>query len=128
MKFIIYVCNLCNKIVQFVIKNDKEANIKFASLHSEFGQNLLKKYNLPTHDLDTVVFVKNNKAFIKSSAILEILKAFKFPWNLTYVFIILPKFFRDFIYNKIANSRYRVFGKSDSCMIPNPDYKSRFLD
>jgi len=122
------VCNLCNSIVQFTIKRDSKGKFKFASLQSESGQAMLKKLGLPIDDFDSFVFIHQDKYFLKSSAGLHVLKELGGVWKLFYVFIILPKPLRDFIYNIIAKTRYSVFGKRDTCMVPTQDIKHRFLE
>ena len=109
-------CNLCSRLVNFIIKRDKKAKFLFISLQSASGQSLLKKFGLPTDDFDSVVYIKGNKYFIKSSAILHILKELKGIWKLFFIFIIIPNFIRDFIYNIIAKTRYKIFGRQDSCI------------
>lgn len=121
------VCNLCNSIVQFTIKRDPKAKFKFASLQSESGQTLLKKFGLPTDDFDSFVFINGDKYFLKSSAGLHVLKELGGIWKLFYVFIIFPRPLRDFVYNIIAKTRYKIFGKRNNCMIPIPRLKQRFL-
>jgi len=121
------VCNLCNRVVQFVIKRDTKATIKFASLQSDAGQVLLKKVGLPTDDFTSIVLIINDKYYFKSSAGLRVLKELGGVWKLLYVFIFLPKPLRDFIYDLIAKNRYQMFGKRDVCMLPTDDLKQRFL-
>ncbi|HUS02088.1 MAG TPA: thiol-disulfide oxidoreductase DCC family protein [Chitinophagaceae bacterium] len=121
------VCNLCNNIVQFTIKRDPEGKFKFASLQSESGHALLKKFDLPTDDFDSFVYIKRDKYFLKSSAGLHVLKDLGGIWKLFYVFIIFPRPLRDLFFNVIAKSRYRIFGKRKSCMIPTPKMNQRFL-
>lgn len=121
------VCNLCNSIVRFTIKRDPKEKFKFASLQSESGQALLKKFGLPTDDFDSFVFINGDKYFLKSSAGLHVLKELGGVWKLFYVFIIFPRPLRDFVYNIIAKTRYKIFGKRDTCMIPTPRLKQRFL-
>ena len=120
-------CNLCNGIVKFTIKRDPKVKFKFAPLQSEIGKELLKKFNLPTKDFETFVFIKNDKCYVKSTAGLEVLRELGGIWKLAYIFIIIPKSFRDLIYNLIAKSRYRIFGKKEYCMIPTPEIENRFL-
>jgi len=122
------VCNLCNSIVQFTINRDPKGKFKFASLQSESGQALLKKFGLPTDNFDSFVFIRQDKYFLKSSAGLHVLKELGGVWKLFYGFIILPRSLRDFIYNIIAKKRYSVFGKRDTCMVPTQDIKQRFLE
>jgi predicted DCC family thiol-disulfide oxidoreductase YuxK len=121
------VCNLCNSIVQFTIKRDPKEKFKFASLQSESGQALLKKFGLSTYDFDSFVFINGDKYFLKSSAGLHVLKELGGVWKLFYVFIIFPRPLRDFVYNIIAKTRYKIFGKRDTCMVPTPGLKQRFL-
>lgn len=122
------VCNLCNGIVQFVIKHDPNAKFKFASLQSEAGQTLLKKFSLKTNDFDTFVLVRGETYFVKSSAVLRVLNELGGVWKLFYAFIILPAPVRDLFYNAIAGSRYKLFGRRENCMLPSPELKQRFLD
>jgi len=122
------VCNLCNSIVKFTIKRDPKGKFKFASLQSESGQAMLNKFGLPTDDFDSFVFIRHDKYFLKSSAGLHVLYELGGVWKLFYVFIILPRPLRDFIYNIIAKKRYSVFGKRDTCMVPTQDIKQRFLE
>jgi predicted DCC family thiol-disulfide oxidoreductase YuxK len=121
------VCNLCISVVNFTIKRDSKGKFKFAALQSESGQALLKKFNLPTDDFGSFVFIKREKYFIKSSAGLNVLKEIGGVWKLFYFFIIIPSPLRDFIYNIVARTRYRIFGKQDTCIIPTPEVKQRFL-
>ncbi len=121
------ICNLCNSLVIFLIKRDSKSKFKFAAIQSNAGQNLLKKFGLTFHDVNTLVYIKGERYFLKSSAILYILKDLGGGWILFFAFIITPKFIRDFFYNLIANSRYRILGKRDNCMIPDPEIRNKFL-
>jgi len=122
------VCNLCNSSVQFVIKHDKEAKFKFASLQSESGQSLLKKFNLPLDQFNSFIYVRGDQVIQRSAGALNVLRDLGGFWKLMYGFIIVPPFIRNFVYDYIAKNRYRFFGKRESCMIPTPDLKRRFLD
>lgn len=124
------VCNLCNESVKFIIKKDKKAHFKFTSLQSEMGQTLIKscQNDLDSTKQQSVILIKNNKAYTHSTAALLIAKHLSFPWNLLYAGILIPKFIRDGIYNIIAKNRYKWFGKvSDACLLPNKEFNSRFL-
>ena len=121
------VCNLCNGLVRFIIRRDPGAKIKFTPLQSPVGRSLLKKFDLSADDIDSVVYVAGEKYYLKSSAVLHVLKELGGGWRLFYGFIIIPKFIRDFFYNLIARSRYRIFGKTKTCMVPMPDIEERFF-
>ncbi len=121
------VCNFCNSAVNFVIKRDKKAVLKFAPLQSAEGGNLLALYDLKQEEINSFVFLENGKCYIKSTAALRVCRYLNNLWPLMYSFIIVPKFIRDGIYNLIAKKRYQWFGKKEICMIPTPDVRSRFL-
>ncbi len=121
------VCNLCNGFVQFIIKRDKNAKFKFASLQSEIGQEYLKQHHLETEVFESFVYLKNDKFYQKSTAALTLFKDLGGAWVLMYVLMIFPRFIRDFFYNLIARNRYKMFGKRESCMLPSPELKNRFL-
>ncbi|WP_078380999.1 thiol-disulfide oxidoreductase DCC family protein [Sutcliffiella halmapala] len=121
------VCNMCNSLVMFVIKHDKKAVFKFASLQSEVGQSILKNLDLPLNDFDSFYFIDGDNYYTKSSAGLKVLKNLGGAWKFFYPLIIVPKPLRDLIYGYIAKNRYKWFGKKDECMIPSPDMKKRFL-
>lgn len=121
------VCNLCNSSVDFVIKHDKKNRFLFTSLQSEAGKNILKKYSLPADDLTSFVLVQEGKAYTKSTAALKVLKQLSSFVSIFYLFMVLPKFIRDAMYNRLADNRYKWFGKKEECMIPTPELKARFL-
>ena len=122
------VCNLCNGAVQTVIRWDKSSHFRLASLQSATGQTLLKKFNLPTNELNTVVLIDKNTVYLRSDAPLEVMRQLGGGWQFFYVFKIIPRFIRDAVYNWIAKNRYRWFGKEEACMIPTPEVRQRFLD
>ncbi|KAA3622239.1 MAG: thiol-disulfide oxidoreductase DCC family protein [Bacteroidetes bacterium] len=122
------VCNLCNGSVQFVLKRDKKGIFKFASLQSDFGQNILTKYGLPTDDYNSFVLVEGDRIFTRSTAALRVTRHLDGLWKFLYSFMIIPAPIRDAVYGIIARNRYRMFGKREACMIPQPEWKARFLD
>ena len=122
------VCNMCNGLVQFIIKRDPKACFSFAALQSDSGRALLTLYGIPVTQTDTFVYICEKKSYIKSTAALKVLKDLGGAWKFIYILIIIPAPIRDFVYNLLARSRYKLFGKRDSCMMPTPDIKSRFLE
>ena len=122
------ICNLCNRIVQFVIKKDKKKQFRFASLQGKAGQEILKKFNLLSDDFNSFIVLEGDKIYTRSTAALRMLKKMSGGWHLFYGFIIIPKFIRDAVYNWIARNRYKWYGKRNECMAPTPELKERFLD
>jgi len=105
------VCNLCSRTVTFIAARDKMLKFAYVSLQSPFGQTLLHNFGLPDRDFDTVVYIAGDKYYLRSSAMLHILKDLGGIWSMAYIFIILPPFIRDFVYNIISRTRYRIFGR-----------------
>lgn len=134
-------CNLCNRSVQFVIKRDRQARYRFASLQSEAGKAaLLAARNTPKgSDVpkgsdgmvtlpDSIVLVQHGKVRVKSSAALAIARGIRWPWPLLAVFWLVPYPLRDLVYDWVARNRLRWFGKREECWIPTPELRARFLD
>lgn len=121
------VCNLCNSSINFVIKRDKKDRFRFGALQEEPGLSLLKEYGINTLDTDSIILIENNKAYTKSTAALKVAKSLSGGWPLLYVFMIVPRFIRNWVYNYVAKNRYKWYGKKDSCMIPTPELRGKFL-
>jgi predicted DCC family thiol-disulfide oxidoreductase YuxK len=122
------VCNLCNHSVQFIIRRDKKDQFRFAPLQGKTGQAILAKHSLPADSLKSFILADGDKIYTRSTGALRMLKLLGFPWSLFYVYILVPRFIRDGVYNWIARNRYRWFGRQESCMIPTPALKKKFLD
>lgn len=120
-------CNFCSNTVQFILKHEKKQNIFFASLQSEIGMELLQQYHIDPSQTDSLVLIENKRAYIKSSAALRVSKHLKGLYPALFAFMIVPAFLRNAVYDWIARNRYKWFGKSDSCMLPDPAVKKRFL-
>ncbi len=124
------VCNLCNSSVDFILKHDRNELFYFASLQSDFGQELLKYFNMDTQDFDTFLYYNPDKSklYNRSTAALYVLSQLQ-PWYLRMVKIgfIFPRFIRDGIYNFVSKNRYKWFGQKDTCAITPPELKYRFL-
>lgn len=122
------VCNLCSSSVQFVLKRNDKENVKFASLQSDFAANALKQSELPVDYLNSLVLLEQGKTYVQSDAALQLTKHLNGLWKLGSIFLIVPKFIRNPVYDWVAKNRYRWYGKKDACWIPEPKWESRFLD
>ena len=121
------VCNLCSSSVQFVIKHDPKKQFRFASLQSDFGQSVLKKFNLPANQLNSFILLENDKIYTRSGGALRVTKKLNGLWPALYAFIIVPPFIRNAVYNFIAKNRYKWFGKKEACWLPTPELRKLFL-
>ncbi len=121
------VCNLCNSSVQFVINHDRKDKFRFASIQSEIGESLLKKFNINRSITDSLILIENNRAYTQSTAALRIAKELNGLHPLLYLFIIVPPFIRNAVYDLIAKNRYKWFGKREECMIPTDELRRKFI-
>lgn len=121
------VCNLCNGSVQFVIKRDDKDSFRFAALQSDFAKEKLSAANFNTEQMDTIVLMEGDQVYVRSTAALRVARKLNGLWPLLYGFIIVPLFIREFVYKQISSNRYRIWGKTESCMVPTVALKHKFL-
>ena len=123
------VCNLCNDSVLKVIKYDQKNQFLFASLQSDIGQKIIKHLKIDTSKTDSIILYNPSISYdVKSSAALKIMNTFGRFWKLTQIFWIFPAFIRNIFYDFIAKNRYKWFGEKESCMLPTPELKAKFLN
>ena len=121
------VCNLCNATVTFIIRRDRKKIFRFAPLQSPVGESIKVACGFSKDELESVILKVDGKVYKKSDAALQIAKRLDGLWPVFFIFYFIPSFLRDPIYDLVARYRYRWFGKRESCMIPDPDLRSRFL-
>lgn len=127
------VCGLCNKLTQFLLKHDRYDRLRFAALQSNFATTLLQRHGFDSHDLDTVYVAVNSgetneQVLARSDAILHLAGELGGVWRVGAIGKLIPRFLRDKVYDLVARNRYRVFGKYDTCMLPEPRHRKKFLD
>ncbi len=122
------VCNLCNSAVQFVIKHDTKDVFRFVALQSDLGQKILNHIGVNPKDIDSIILYEPGIAYYyKSQAAIQISSSLGGLWNFVTIFRIFPTRIGDFFYDYIARNRYKWCGKKESCMIPTPNLKAKFL-
>lgn len=122
------VCKLCNRFVNYIVKRDRKRCFRFASVQSDFANELLINRN-EIHNADkTVFYFRYDKLMSKSAAVLYILKDLGGIGALLFVFIAVPRPIRDFVYKIVSKNRYRLFGKRDSCRVPDEKEQVWFLE
>lgn len=121
------VCNLCNTTVDFLISRDAKRHFRYASLQSEAGQSMLRKHNLPTSEFGSFLYLDGDTLHTKSSGALRVAVKLGGFWTLMGVFLIVPPFIRNAVYDLIAKHRYRWFGKRETCRVPTPEERTLFL-
>ena len=128
-KIIFYdgLCAMCNRFIRILITLDKKEKLLLAPLQGKNGKILQKKFSKELKGIDSVIFY-NKKVYTKSSAVINILSELGGIYKLAYIFIIIPTFISDSIYDYIARNRFQWFGKLDKCPMPEKKNISRFLD
>lgn len=131
-------CNFCNASVQFVVDHERGPDFRFAPIDSDvatmrLGDALGKEAaaevikNAEGSDRPTVVVLEDGNVHLHSSAVLSIARRLRMPWRIGIIFWLVPRFVRDTLYIWFARNRYRLFGRAESCRVPTPELRSRFL-
>lgn len=121
------VCNFCSWSVQFIHEHD-DGTVRFAPLQSEVGAALLERHGLAPDYFDSLVYLGEDGVHTKSDGAVRIARHLEEPWRALWLARVVPRPVRDVGYDLLGRVRYRLFGKKESCMIPGPDLRSRFLD
>lgn len=121
------VCVMCSGWVQFILRHDRRGLFRFADAASPLGQALFRHYGLKTHDYESYVMLENGRALLRSDPSLTILQRLGWPWAAAGVFKFVPRFLRDRVYDWVARNRYRILGKRETCWLPDPAVRERFL-
>jgi len=121
------VCVLCSRWVRFILRHDRSARIRLASMQSAPGRALLAEFGLDPDDPLSLLYVADGRGFQDSEAILRVLASFGGAWRATAALRAIPRFVRDPLYRWLARNRYRWFGRTGQCLVPTPDQAMRFL-
>jgi predicted DCC family thiol-disulfide oxidoreductase YuxK len=127
------VCGLCNRLLQFLLKHDRRAVFTFASLQSEVGGAMVERFGGNPNDLTSFCVVADYRTsrtqmFVRSRAALFVAGTLGWPWKASVMFGVLPAALLDRAYDVVARHRYRVFGRSERCLLPRPEVRHRFID
>ena len=110
-------CNFCNSSVNFVVRHNNKDCFLFIPIQSETAKEFLKKFNLPEQFLGSIVLIEKDKIFFKSTAVLRIIRRMNPVMNWLFVFIVVPKFLRDAVYDWIAKHRNRLTNEKSNCVV-----------
>jgi predicted DCC family thiol-disulfide oxidoreductase YuxK len=122
------VCNLCNGVVQFVIAHDPHGRFQFGALQSAAARRVIERHGAPDPLPDAIVLVEDGRLYTRSTAALRIARRLTFPWPLAALFLAVPRPLRDWAYAVVAGRRYRWFGRRETCMVPTPELRARFIE
>ncbi len=120
-------CHLCTGSVQFILRRDKHGCFGYAPIDGSTANHLFKDWSTPSKP-DSIVLFEKGLFYTRSTAALRVAKKLSGAWPLLFIFIIIPAPIRDWFYNILAKNRYRWFGKSETCWVPKPEWKEKFMD
>jgi predicted DCC family thiol-disulfide oxidoreductase YuxK len=121
------MCVLCSANAQFVLKYDRKAHFRLASMQSEAGAAIYRKFGIDPADPETMIVVEGARALRNSDAVLAVYAGIGWPWRLATAARLVPRPIRDAIYGWIARNRYRLFGRRETCWLPSPEQADRLL-
>jgi predicted DCC family thiol-disulfide oxidoreductase YuxK len=122
------VCNLCDNVVQFLIKKDQKDNFRFVAIQSDLGQKILLHIGVNNTDIDSIiVYIPSKAYYYKSDAAFVIAKSVGGVFSLLTFFKVFPESLRNLVYDYIAKNRYKWYGKKENCMIPTLQIQEKFL-
>jgi predicted DCC family thiol-disulfide oxidoreductase YuxK len=120
-------CVVCSRWVHFVLRWDRRGTLRLGAVQSQAGRRLLTYAGLDPDDLDTMLLVERGVPYARSTAFLRAVRYFRFPMRALAVGLLLPSGLRDWLYDRFAARRYRLFGKQALCLVPAPEHRARFL-
>ncbi len=120
-------CALCSGSVQYALKHERDHAIRFVAIQSPEGRALAKRYGIDPDDPETFLFVDGGRAWPKSDGVLALVEHLSGPARLLKLGRVLPRAVRDWLYDRIARNRYRLFGRKDVCGLPDPAQRHRFV-
>ena len=125
------LCGFCDTTVQFVLSRDPGGSMRFAPLQGEFAAGIISHYP-GLQSVDSLVLVETrdgapSKVWVRSAAVLGVLRYLGWPWKGALVLHLVPRVLRDWGYDLFARNRYRWFGRYDACPLPTPEQRGRFL-
>jgi predicted DCC family thiol-disulfide oxidoreductase YuxK len=127
------VCGLCSRVLQFVLEHDRRGVFSFAALQSETGRAMVSRWGGNPDELTTFYVCANYRTasarvLSRSDAALFIAQEIGWPWKAFSAARLMPKVLRDAVYDLVARTRYRLFGRLDRCLVPAADVRSRFIE
>jgi predicted DCC family thiol-disulfide oxidoreductase YuxK len=120
-------CVLCSANAQFVLRHDRAGHFRLASMQSEAGAALYRRFGIDPADPETMIVVEGGRALRDSDAVLAVWRGLGWPWKAAGVFAAVPRALRDPLYRWVARNRYRLFGRRETCWMPSADQRERIL-
>jgi predicted DCC family thiol-disulfide oxidoreductase YuxK len=122
------VCVLCSGLARFVLERDRHFAFRLATAQSSLGQAIYRHYGLATQELESNIVIADGRAYAKLDTVAVVCRRLGAPWRALALLGLLPHALGDWLYDRVARSRYRLFGRTEACMIPPPAWRDRFIE
>ena len=122
------VCNLCARSVKFILEHEAEPRLRFVPLQSPVGARMMRQLGFSPEDAKTFVLVADGKPHVRSDAAIRVASYLRGGWRALGAIRVVPRPLRDWAYDVVARNRYRWFGRTESCMVPTPEIRARFIE
>ncbi|HEY5826964.1 MAG TPA: thiol-disulfide oxidoreductase DCC family protein [Hyphomicrobiaceae bacterium] len=122
------VCVLCSGFAKFILKRDRAFAFRMTTAQSPLGQALYRHYGLDTEEFETNLVIAGGRPYAKLDSVAVAGARLGGAWRMLAVLRLLPRPLADWLYDRVAQNRYALFGRTDSCMIPPPEWRERFLE
>lgn len=120
-------CVLCSRAVQYVLRYEKRPDMRFVAILSGEGRELAQAHDIDPEEPESFLIIKGEQVYSASDAVFALLQHVNGPAKIFLIGKVFPKAFRDWVYDRIAKNRYKVFGRTESCYVPSPENRSRFV-
>ncbi|MCX2721951.1 thiol-disulfide oxidoreductase DCC family protein [Roseibium salinum] len=120
------ICVLCSGFARFMATHDKNAGFRFVDAHSETGRALYRRYGLDPDLMESNIVILDGNAYTRMASFTAAMRSLGWPWRLFTVLDLLPAKVADWLYDRIAQNRYRVGWRS--CPLPSQEIKDRLID
>ena len=121
-------CVLCSGWVRFLLRHDREARYRFAAMQTSAGRALLVAHGIDPDDPSSFLLVEGDRAWKDTDAIRRVVGGLGGAWRVAHALALLPRALRDRVYRLVARNRYRWFGRSETCLLPTPEQRARFIE
>jgi predicted DCC family thiol-disulfide oxidoreductase YuxK len=121
-------CVLCSRWANFVLRHDHGSKYRLLAAQSRLGRALYLHWGLDPVNYQTNILLADGIAWLKSEGSIRMLAGLGFPWSVVACCRVLPLKIRDRLYEFVARNRFRLFGRRETCYVPTPEFRGRFLD
>ncbi len=122
------VCVLCSGFARFILKRDANFAFRLVTAQSPLGQALFRHYGLATDDFETNLVLADGRAYAKLDTVAIAGARLGGPWRLLSLLRLIPRPIGDWLYDRVARNRYALFGRTEACMMPPPEWRDRFIE